>query len=42
MLVQPVVPSGERLAEEEQREDCNGAALPGDLEGIVRGPITAG
>ena len=33
----PVVPSGECLAEEEQREDCRGAALPWDLGCLDQG-----
>lgn len=34
----PVVPSGGCLAEEEQREDCRGGALPRDLGGVDQGP----
>lgn len=38
MLAHRSCHQGERLAEEEQREDCRGAALPRDLGGVDQGP----
>lgn len=38
MLAHRSCHQGECLAEEEQREDCRGAALPRDLGGVDQGP----